>query len=462
MANTVRTSKKTLFQSLTHASVVLVQRWLPDAFMFCAFLTFIVFLGAIILTKQGFIDIIRAWYSGFWSLLAFGMQMALVLVTGHTLALTSIFKKTLSNIAGKIHSPKTAIIVVTLVSSMASILNWGFGLVIGAIFAKEIAKKVKGVDYRLLIASAYTGFLLWHGGLSGSIPLQLASPNLEVIARQTAGAVTAAVPLSETIFSPLNIFIVLALLITLPLINVSMSPTKEDTVEVDPKLLEEKEEYVEKKFSLMTPAEKIENSRIVPLLLFAMGIVYIVWFFSKNGFNLSLDFVNFIFLFLAILLHGTPKKFLIAFGEATKGAAGVLLQFPFYAGIMGIMTGKDGAGSSLAIILSNFFVNISTIKTFPLFSFLSAGVVNFFVPSGGGQWVVQAPIVMPGGVAIGSTLGKSAMAVAWGDAWTNMVQPFWALPALGIAGLGAKDIMGYCVIVTILSGIIISAGFLIF
>lgn len=247
----------------------------------------------------------------------------------------------------------------------------------------------------------------------------------------------------------------------LPLVNRAMYPAENEVVTVDPKLLEEPEEKVLIREN-MTPAEKIENSKVVSIILGVMGWAYILQYFVTKGFNLNLNLVNFIFLFTGIILHGTPRKFINAFGEATKGAAGILLQFPFYAGIMGIMTGANADGSSLAILMSNFFVNISTPKTFPLFSFLSAGIVNFFVPSGGGQWAVQAPIVMPAGVAIGVTTAKSAMAIAWGDAWTNMIQPFWALPALGIAGLGAKDIMGYCLIVLLCSGVIISAGFLLF
>jgi short-chain fatty acids transporter len=176
-----------------------------------------------------------------------------------------------------------------------------------------------------------------------------------------------------------------------------------------------------------------------------------------------LDFVNFIFLFVGVLLHGNLRKYIDAITDAASSAAGIILQFPFYAGIMGMMTGANPAtGVSLAGVISTAFVSISTVTTFPLFTFLSAGIVNFFVPSGGGQWAVQAPIMMPAGSQIGVDPAKTAMAIAWGDAWTNMIQPFWALPALGIAGLSAKDIMGYCVVVLLFSGIIISAGFLIF
>lgn len=452
--------KKGLFKRFTSICVRIMEKYLPDPFIFCALLTFAVFLGTWILTDSSPLDIVKFWGNGAWSLLAFSMQMALVLVTGHALASSNLFKKMLSTFAGKIKGPKQAIFIVSIVSAIACVLNWGFGLVIGALFAKEIARKVKGVDYRLLIASAYTGFLVWHGGLSGSIPLQLATSG-EALTKQTAGAITEAIPTSQTLFSPMNIFILVGLLIIVPLLNVAMFPSKEEIVEVDEKLLVEKAEEILDR-AKMTPAEKLENSRVISLLLSFMGFAYIIDYFITKGFALNLNIVNLIFLILGIFLHGTPKRYINAVSEAVKGAAAIILQFPFYAGIMGIMVGTDANGNSLAVLMSNFFVSISTERTFPLFSFLSAGVVNFFVPSGGGQWAVQAPIIMPAGQAIGVSAAKSAMAIAWGDAWTNMIQPFWALPALGIAGLGAKDIMGYCLIVTIVSGLFICLGFMLF
>ena len=459
---TNQNSNQGVFKKFTSLSVSLMQKYLPDPYIFCAGLTFLVFLGTLIFTRQSPMRIIGHWTNGFWSLLAFSMQMALVLVLGHSMASSKFFKSLLSKIASSLTSGNQAIVVVSLVSALACALNWGFGLVIGAILSKEIAKKLKGVDYRLLIASAYSGFLVWHGGFSGSIPLQLASDTVENLGRQTAGAVTANIPTSATILSPMNIFILVSLIIMLPIVNSAMYPSENEVVVVDPELLIEPEEEEPKDKKDMTPAERLENSTVVSILLGIMGWTYIINFFITSGFNLSLNLVNFIFLFTGIILHGTPRKYLNAFAEATKGAAGILLQFPFYAGIMGIMTGVSPEGSSLAILMSNFFINISNETTFPVLSFLSAGLVNFFVPSGGGQWAVQAPIIMPAGLELGIDPAKSAMAIAWGDAWTNLVQPFWALPALGIAGLSAKDIMGYCLVVVLFSGVIISAGFLIF
>ena len=175
---------------------------------------------------------------------------------------------------------------------------------------------------------------------------------------------------------------------------------------------------------------------------------------------MNLNIVNFIFMFLGLLLHGGLRRYVDAIGNAISGAAGILLQFPFYAGIMGIMVVSNESGVSLAGVISNFFVSISNKVTFPMLTFLSAGIVNFFVPSGGGQWAVQGPIVMPAAEALGIEPGRAAMAIAWGDQWTNMIQPFWALPALGVAGLKAKDIMGFLVTVLLFTGAVACAGFL--
>ncbi|WP_297597510.1 short-chain fatty acid transporter [uncultured Cetobacterium sp.] len=445
-----------LFEKFTQLCVTLMQKYLPDAFLFAAVLTFIVFIATTFMTKQTPFAVAMHWGNGVWSLLSFSMQMVMVLVTGHTLATAPFFKKILNRLSDLPKSPIQAIMYVTFVSGVACILNWGFGLVIGAIYAKEIAKKVQGVDYRLLIASAYSGFLLWHGGISGSIPLTLASGNLS---KATAGALNDGISTTQTIFSSYNLIILFTLLFTLPLLNAAMHPkNKEDIFQVDPALLEDEVKPIVLDRAKMTPADKIENSPIVNIAIGILGYTYIIGYFFKNGFDLNLNIVNMIFLITAILAHKTPKNLLLAFSSACKGASGIILQFPFYAGIMGMMIGKNIDGSSLAGIISQSFISSSTTLSFPSLTFLSAGIVNFFVPSGGGQWAVQAPIMMPASLELGVSAAKTGMAIAWGDAWTNMIQPFWALPALGIAKLGAKDIMGYGVIITIYSGIIITLG----
>jgi short-chain fatty acids transporter len=265
------------------------------------------------------------------------------------------------------------------------------------------------------------------------------------------------IPTDQTIFAGFNLFIILILLLVLPVVNRLMMPSKDQTVTVDPVLLENDVQAATIEQGALTPAEKLENSTIISLLIGILGLVFLFYYFATNGFKLNLDIVNFLFLFLGILFHRTPRRFLEAVVNAVKGASGIIIQFPFYAGIMGMMT-----ASGLAAVMSEGFVSISNEFTFPFFTFLSAGLVNFFVPSGGGQWAVQAPVMLEAAQTLGVSIPKTAMAVAWGDAWTNLIQPFWALPALAIAGLKAKDIMGYCVLTLIVSGIVISAGMLFF
>ncbi len=431
---------------LTALSNRIMQRYLPDPFLFVAILTLVVFVMGMIITRSTPVEMVTFWGEGFWNLLTFAMQMVLILVTGYVLASSPLFKKGLRKLASLVSKPGQAIIFVTLVSLAASWINWGFGLVIGALFAKELAKKVEKVDYRLLIASAYSGFLVWHGGFSGSIPLTIATPD------HFTSDIIGVISTSETIFAPFNIFIVIALFITLPIVNRLMMNQKDNQFYIDRSILEDKNVEAAA-VEANTPAEKLENSWILSMVIGVLGLAFMVYYFTTNGFSLNLDIVNFIFLFFGILLHGTPRRFINSVSEAVKGAGGIIIQFPFYAGIMGMMV-----ASGLAAEMSQWFVNISNELTFPFFAFLSAGIVNFFVPSGGGQWAVQAPIMLMAGEELGIGAAKTAMAVAWGDAWTNMIQPFWALPALAIAGLSAKDIMGFCVIAMLVSGLFISIG----
>ena len=313
---------------------------------------------------------------------------------------------------------------------------------------------MRDVDYPLLIASAYSGFVIWHAGLSGSIPLALGGEGYTIA---TTGQ-TFVAQSGDTMLHPMNLLMCLVILVAMPFLNYAMHPDKEHTVLVNPAALVEEKE---REYTVETPAEKMEHSKILWAIICAMGIIYIVWFFwTKKTFVLDLNIVNTIFLFLGLLAHGDLRKYVDAIGDAAAGSAGILLQFPFYAGIMGLMTATNANEVCLAGIISDFFVNISTAVTFPVWTFLSAGVVNFFVPSGGGQWAVQGPIVMPASTKLSVEAGRAAMAIAWGDQWTNMIQPFWALPALGVAGLKAKDIMGYLVVVLIFTGIVACLGFL--
>ena len=434
-----------MLRALSRPATRLMERWLPDAFIFVLVLTILAALAAMVFEANSPVAVIRMWGDGFWKLLEFSMQMLLVLVTGYILASSPPVKALLARMAGLASSAGSAIILVSVVSLVASWLNWGFGLVVGAIFARELARQIR-VDYRLLVASAYSGFVIWHGGISGSIPLTIS----------TAGHFTEAqigiIPTSETIFSYWNLIICAALFIVIPIANRMMMPDDHEMVIVDPaKLRDAPEEALP---ASPTPAQRLENSRILMWIVGIPGLIWLGLHFAGGG-GLNLNVVNMTFLFLGIVLHGTARSLLAALDQAVKGGAGIVIQFPFYAGIMAIMT-----GSGLAASLSEFFVSISSAETLPFWSFIAGGIVNIFVPSGGGQWAVQAPVMLPAAEALGASIPRVAMGVAWGDAWTNLLQPFWALPMLGIAGLKARDIMGYCVVMLLVTGVVIGAGLL--
>ena len=446
-----------MFQKLINACVKLVQRYLPEPFIFAIILTLVAFCVAIPICDQSVVEVVENWGDGVWSLLAFSMQMALVLVCGSTLAAAPAVKKVVSKLASAPKTPAGAIAFVSAISSVACWLNWGFGLIVGAILAKEVARKLQGVDYRLLIASAYSGFVVWHSGISGSVPLSMATAG-DALVKATNGIVAEPVALNETIFSIYNIGIVLAVIVALVIVNALMHPKGDAVLCVDRSLL--CEEGCDEKVVAITPADKMERSPVLTWIISILGLAYLVIKLFVRGGGLDLNSVIMLFLFIGLLAHKTPICYVNAFTKAATGAAGILLQFPFYAGIMGIITGTGASGVSLAGEISDAFISISNETTYPLLTFLSAAIVNVFVPSGGGQWAVQAPIMFPAGAQLGVDPAITGMAIAWGDAWTNLIQPFWAIPALAIAKLNAKDIMGFCLIDLLVTGVIICAGFL--
>ncbi len=450
-----------LFQKVINGSVNFMQKYLPEPFIFAIILTFVAIAVAMPVCHQSITEVVSNWGGGVWNLLGFSMQMALVLVTGATLAAAPSIKKFINNLASLPKTPAGAIALVTGISAVACWLNWGFGLIVGAIFAKEIAKKLKGVDYRLLIASAYSGFVVWHAGISGSIPLKMAS-DVNELAKDTNGVITSAISIGNTILDWHNIVMVALVTVALIVINSLMHPKGDHIVTIDPALLDDNDTVQTQNLaSQKTPAAKLENSRFLSALLALLGLSYLVISLFVKHKSFDLGSVILLFLFLGIILHKTPIAYVRSFGKSVSGAAGILLQFPFYAGIMGIITGVGASGICLGTVVSEAFVNISTSTTYPIYTFLCAAILNMFVPSGGGHWAIQAPIMFAAGEALNVDHGLTGMAIAWGDAWTNLIQPFWALPALAIAKLNAKDIMGFCLIDLVVSGIIIIGGLLI-
>ena len=424
----------------------ILERWLPDAFIIAIIITFIVLITGIFAQNHSPIKMVRLWGDGVWNLLVFSMQVTITLFTGSVLAQTEAVKRGLKALASLAKSPSQAIILMTMIALICCWISWGFGLIASALMAREIALQVKGVHYPLLVASAYSGMLVWHAGLSGSIPLKIASTDNDELSNLMNGIT---IPLTETIFSWESIVICLILFITLPIINKMMLPPPSEIIEID---LNKVTAYIPPNQDITTPAHFIEQHRLPTLFLGLLGVYYLVDYIAAEN-AIGLNTINFIFLVAGLLLHKSSATYLAALSEAVKGLSGIVLQFPLYAGIMGMMV-----GSGIAVSMSEWFVSVSNADTFTILTFLSAGLVNVFVPSGGGQWAVQAPIVIPAALSLGVPLNQAAMAVAFGDAWTNMIQPLWALPLLGIAGLKIKDIMGYCTVALIWSGIVFILG----
>ena len=430
----------------------LMRRYLPDPFVFAIMLTLLTMALAFGVENRPINDVVQDWGKGFWSLLAFTTQMAVILVMGYVLAAAPIVDRFLDRIAAHVHTPRQAIIVATIVGCVGSYLNWGFGLVIGGIMARKLALKVKGVHYPLLIAAAYTGFTMYSLGFSATIPVLISTKGHAF--EGTMGLI----PLTQTIFSAPILLTSLAVLIALPLLNATMHPKKgEPVVELDPATVADAKPAGAE--SLMgdekTLAYRLNNSRVLSLLIGLCGMGYVAMHFYKGG-NLDLNMINFFILFLGVLLLGTPMKYVEKVNEGVKTIGGIILQFPFYAGIMAIMH-----GSGLVESIAHMFVSVSTADTLPLWGLVSSFVINFFAPSGGGHWVLQGPFMINAATTLGASQAQTAMSVMLGNGWNDLVQPFWILPALALSKLKLKDIMGYTVVSMLLVGAIYAVTMLV-
>ncbi len=309
---------------------------------------------------------------------------------------------------------------------------------VGALFAKAVARHCR-VDYRVLVASAYSGFIIWHGGLSGSIPLTIATKGH--FAEEQIGIIDT----SQTLFSAMNLTLVIGLAVLLPIINYWLLPKQHDAVYVNKEVLNEQQPLTDDIHN-----NYLENKRWPTLIIGALGITYLSYTFYTGQQGLNLNSIIALFLFFALLLQPNAATFITQLTRAVSNGSGIIIQFPFYAGLMALMS-----QSGLAQHISSLFIDLANAQTLPIWSFLSAGLVNIFVPSGGGQWAVQAPLLLPAASALSVQTEVVALAVAWGDAWTNLIQPFWAIPVLAIAGLKAKDIMGFCLLQLLISGLYI-------
>ena len=412
-----------------------------------------------------FFEILSFWEKGIWNndLLVFAYQMILILVLGHILVLSSPINHLILKIVKYANTTKRAVVIVSFSVMIVAFFNWGLGLIFGAILARKVGdycyeKNIK-INYPLIGASGYVGLMVWHSGISGSAPIKAAEDNhlINLMLSTNDSSSFLDIPTSLnfdlTVLSSANLITFISLLIVVPLTFFLIA---KNTKSKDYQL---QNINFETSSNSISENDKLENSRIFSL---TFGLILITAFFYQYwnnilSFKITPNSLNFFMLALSILLHNNIKSFLSALNESIKGASGILIQFPLYFGIMGIM--KE---TGLIIYISDFFISISNEITLPIFTFFSAAIINVFVPSGGGQWVIQGPVVIAAATELNVPIQKVVMALAYGDQLTNMLQPFWALPLLAITKLKAKEILPYTLIIMLVGLIIFITSLLIF
>jgi len=405
------------------------------------------------------IQLIGFWYKGLWNtnMLAFAIQMMLILVLGYVLASTSFFKRVIVRILKYCTTTSRAAFIVTITTVIITLFNWGLGLVIGAIFARKVGEYTKlrnlSMNYPLVAAAGYSGLLVWHGGISGSAPLKVAEQDHFI---SLVGRNIPAVDMGQTIFSSMNISVSIVLLIILPIAMYMIGRRGQGSPGLEVIETRIGEDKITPRIS---GAEKADYSRVFGLGLGISFLIIAIYKASLAGSFSVIDpnCLNFILLGLSLVFCGNIATFLLRIKSAMGAASGILIQFPLYFGIMGIMK-----YSGLVEVFSGLLINISNETTFPLLTFLSTAIINIFIPSGGGQWIIQGPIIVDAAQNLGVPLSKSVMALAYGDQVTNMIQPFWALPLLGITGLKAKDIIPYTLLLMLIGTIVFISGLLLF
>lgn len=431
--------------------VNLMQKYLPDPFTIAWIISLVVVGLALGVTHTPLMKIVNDWGNGFFGILAFAMQMTMVIVSGYALADAPVVRKLLRTIAGIPRTPGQTVIFIGFVSMVLYYLNWGLGLIAGGLLAREAAKLHGDVDFRLLVTAAFSGIIITHGGMSASVPL-LINTKGHFLEKQIG-----IIPLSQTIFHPQAIFITVTLAIVIPLMLYFMLPKKEDTVLADPNLFKDDEVAAPAAPKEKQIADILDTSMILNYSLGLMGVAYVVYFFFIKGGSLNLNILIFSFIVLGILAHRTLINYTKAVSKGASAAAGIILQYPFYAGIMSIM---DGSG--LVNWISDLLLKASSYQTFELACYFSSLIISIFVPSAGGHWVVQAPFMLPAASALGVEPWKVAMGVAWGESIWNVVCPFWALPLLAIANISIRDLIGFSMLLFIVGNIVAITGILLF
>lgn len=425
------------------------ERYVPSAFAIAVLLTGVTFVGALAVgASPG--DTVVAWGRGFWTLSPFAMQMALVVLTGYLVSTAPPVDRAFQAVARLAGSPARAATLMAAVSMSLAWLHWGLSLVGSAMLVRHIARAQPRVDFRLLVTAAYLGMgTTWHAGLSGSVPLLMASPG------HFLEATTGLVPLATTTFAPFNLALSVMVAVVMVAVVWGLHPAPGDAVVVSAAALDGLERFDPPPVpATVSFAAWCDHTRVLPLALGATGAAWLGWYVRTNGPQLTLDVLNFVFLMTAIVLHGRLASVMAAGEQGARLLAGVVLQFPLYAGMYGVIE-----GTGLARVLGDAIARTATADTLPLALYWYSSALNYFVPSGGSKWAVEAPFIIDAARRLGVGLDEVILAYAWGDMASNLIQPFWALPLLAAARLGFRDIMGYAALCFAVISVLVSLAF---
>jgi short-chain fatty acids transporter len=421
------------------------ERWFPDAFIFVAIAVVVVAVASLA-NGASPVAVSVAFGNGFWSLITFTMQMAFVAIGGYVVATSAPARRLIGRLADLPNNGRSAVGLVAVVSMLASLLNWGLSLILGGLLVLALAaRRELRMDYRAGAAAAYLGLgATWAMGLSSSAAqLQANAASLP----KTLLPITGVIPFSETIFLWQSFVITAVLLVVSGVIAIWSAPGPNTAVTAEAMGIKASHDDSIEVPPPRQPGEWLEHSPILTVLLALLAIGWVIYEFSRQDWMIAisnLNTYNFIFIMLGLLLHWRPKRFLAAVVKSVPATSGVLIQFPFYGAIASILTqAKNGAGVTVSDQITHAFVSMSTQHLFPLVIGIYSAILGFFIPSGGGKWLLEAPYVMQAANDLKVHLGWAVQVYNAAEALPNLINPFWMLPLLGVLGLRARDIVGF-------------------
>jgi short-chain fatty acids transporter len=453
----VETTKLSLSERIADA----YSKYFPDSMIFALLLTLAAMVLALLLTDSGPMEVLNYWFEGFPWMFTFAFQLILTYAAALVIVEAPVVGKQISRIAKLVKKPSTAYVSTALIGGFSSLLGWYIGPVVTATYARAIGQTNDQVDYRLLTAIAYSSFVVWVGGLSGTIPLFVATEG------KLTDLLGGVIPLDKTVFTPMNMMTMTVTILVIALIFYVIGKKKKVVVSYKDLLIdraqanpgeEAKADTTGIDNSVVNFAEKINHWRPIIWVVGFIGVIYSLYYLFAKGYKgINLNSIAFLIMFVGFMVQKNAFEYVKAFARNMAASTSIAVQFPLYGGIASILT-----GTGLAEVFSNAVVSISTAATFPILTFLMEGFIHLFIPSAGSLFTATGPAFIPAAQQLGVEIPRAVMAINYGEAWTTLIQPFWALLFMPIMAVGTKltvrDFLGYCLPILIVVGILWMIG----